>query len=98
MAAPQAGTLGHPLRHTAARINAPTEVEADGRGVRMAPGAGQPTPGAKRPHEPVAQVRTRGPESRDLMEALERQLHEADARLKAVYSRSWVSGAPDSTN
>ena len=36
------------------------------------------------------------PESGDLMEALERQLHEADARLKAMYRRSWLNGGPDS--
>ena len=38
----------------------------------------------------------RHPEPGDLMEALERQLHEADDRLKAMYRRSWVSGEQDS--
>ncbi len=44
---------------------------------------------------PVGQVGTRVPASVDLMEAVERQLLEADARLKAVYDRDWVSGTPD---
>ena len=74
------GALGHPLGRTA-RINAPSVVQGDRGGVRTAPGAIQPTPGAKRPDEAVRQVGTPGPGSGDLMEELERQLRAADARL-----------------
>lgn len=82
-------------RHVAARIDVPTEVERHRRGERVAPGGGHHTPASKRPHQPVEKACTRGQES-DLMAAVERQLQEADARMKARYGKSWVSEAPDS--
>lgn len=90
MAAPQPAALRQPMRHTAVRINAPTVIEGPRPGVQVAPGASPP---------PVGPVGSRGPKSGDMMEAMERQLHQADARLKAVYNnRDWVSGTPDSAN
>ncbi|HET7719393.1 MAG TPA: hypothetical protein VFK43_05455 [Acidimicrobiales bacterium] len=64
------------------------------RDLRRAPGPSRPTPGATRPHEPVGKVDTRSAKTGDPMEALERHLREADARLKAVYSSGWLSGGP----
>ncbi|HVL04818.1 MAG TPA: ice-binding family protein [Acidimicrobiales bacterium] len=98
VAATQRGFFGPPRRSRAAGINAPTAVEVDRRGARLAPGAARPVPGTTRPHQPVGARETCGPEPGDLLDALERQLHEADARLKAVYGRDWISGAPDSAN
>jgi len=98
MAVPQRGGLGHPPRHTAASIIGPTGIEVDRRGVRMAPGAGQPAPGAKRLHEPAGQIGTRIPGSGDAVDALERQLQEADARLRAMYDRDWLRETPDSAD
>jgi hypothetical protein len=97
MAVPQRGAIGHPPRHTPARINAPTEVEGDRRGVRT-PAASQRSPAPMRPQGPAGKVSGRSSEPDDLMAALERQLHEADARLKAMYRRGWDSGGPDSEN
>lgn len=98
MAVPQAGAVGHPLGHTQARISAPTVGEAHRRAVRSAPGAGLRTPAAQRPQEPAGHADTRSPAHGDLLEALERQLREADARLRAMYQRGWDSGGPDSDN
>ena len=79
-------------------LTAPAVIESDRRGVRTRPGSGRPSPGVRRPHEPVSQVGNRGAEPGDLMEALERQLHQADARLRTIYGRDWISEAPDSTS
>lgn len=98
MAAPQPAALRHPLGHAATRLQAPTVVEGDRRVVRPAPGAGQATPGVKATHEPVGRVDARGPRADDLMDALERQLHEADARLKARYGGAWIGEAPEPGN
>ncbi|HUR22449.1 MAG TPA: ice-binding family protein [Acidimicrobiales bacterium] len=96
MAVAQPGTLGSPLRPTA-QISAPTaQIEADRRGGRLAPNPSPPTPNVTPPAEPVAQVRTPRPGLAERMESLDRQLHEADARLKAIYASGWVSGTPDS--
>jgi hypothetical protein len=96
MAVPKAGAVGHPLGHTPARISASTVGEGHRRGVRSAPGAGQRTPRAQRPQEPAGHADTPSPAHGDLLEALERQLREADARLRAMYRSGWDSGAPDS--
>lgn len=98
MAVPQPGAVGHPLGHTPARISAPTVGEVHLREVRSAPGADQRTPAAQRPQEPAGDANTRSPAHGDLLEALERQLREADARLRAMYRSGWDSGGPDSEN
>lgn len=98
MVVPQPAALRHPLGHAATRLQVPTQVEGDRREVRLAPGADRPTPGVKATHEPVGRVGARGPKADDLMDALERQLHEADARLKARYSGAWIGEAPESEN
>ncbi|HVL02799.1 MAG TPA: hypothetical protein VM386_00020 [Acidimicrobiales bacterium] len=52
------------------------------------------------PAQPAAPGRAgiRSPKPGDLMDALERQLRDADARLKARYRRSWISEGPESEN
>lgn len=96
MAVAQPVALGPPLHHPAARIAAPAEVGGQ-RGVRLAPSEPQPRPGATRPPGPVGQVGTRARESGALMDALERQLQDSDARLKATYRRDWLGGTPGSS-
>jgi hypothetical protein len=98
MAVPHPVALSHPLRHAPARISAPTQVEVDRHVVRTTPTAVLPTPEAMRPHGPVGPVGMRSQQANDRMAALERQLDEAEARLKAVYGSAWVSGAPPSPN
>jgi len=80
----------HPRRHAPARINAPTVAEADRRGVSTAPGVDRPPLATKQSSESVRRVGAGGPGSGDLMEALERQLQAADARmarLRAMHNR-----------
>jgi hypothetical protein len=97
-AVPQPRALVHPPQYTtAAPINTPTRV-GDRRRVRTAPGMGRPTAKTTRPHKPVGSIGGRRPSPGDPLEALERQLQEADARLRAQFNRDWRRGAPDSTN
>jgi hypothetical protein len=63
----------------------------------LAPRADQPTTPAKRPDEPVEELGTRAVGSDRLMNAVEQQLLEADARLKAVYGRPWIRGETESS-